>query len=96
MAVEDHREQGAGCGDEGWAYLQPLFFDEAAAVDEHRRQMQREKQREQEEAHNRKLCRAHQAALDRIRKYDPNGSTYYSRLEYVDDIIIFDHDDECK
>jgi hypothetical protein len=97
MAVEDHREQGAGCGDDGWADLEPLFFDEATAVAEHERRMQREHWREQEEAHNRKLCRAREAALARIREYDPkDGRTYYSRLEYVDDIITFDHNEECK
>ncbi|XP_066360762.1 uncharacterized protein [Miscanthus floridulus] len=94
MAVEDRCEQGAagyGDGDDEWAELEPFFFDEAAAVAEHGRRMQRE----QQAAHNRKLCRARKAALDRIREYDPkNGSTYYSRLEYVDDIITFDHDEE--
>jgi hypothetical protein len=97
MAVEDHREQGPGCGDDGWVDLEHLFFDEATAVAEHERPMQREHWREQEEAHNRKLCRAREAALARIREYDPkDGITYCSRLEYVDDIITFDHDEECK
>ena len=87
-------EQGAaGYGDDEWEDLVTLLFDKPETVAERGRRMQRE----QQAAHNWKLCRAREAAMDRIREYDPKiGRNYYSRVEYVDDMATFNHDEECK
>lgn len=77
-----------------WADLEPLFFDEAAAVADHKREMRREQRKREEEAHKKKLAKAYRAASDRIREYDPkHGSTYFTRIDFVD-LLTFDHDEE--
>lgn len=81
-----------GHGAEGWAHLEPFFFDEAvaAAAEERRRQ------KEEKEAEYGRRLQVHKEALDRITDYCPkDGRTYFTRF-YLADFYTFDLDDECE
>lgn len=52
---------------EEWPGLEPFFFDEAAAVADHKVQLEREQEKEEEE----RRWQRKQATLSKIREYDP-------------------------
>ena len=82
--------------DEDCADLEPFFFDEAEAVADHERRMQREQEearRKEQREHDRKV---HNAAMDRIREYEPKlGRTTFTRI-YFCNLSKFNLDEECK
>ncbi|CAL5021945.1 unnamed protein product [Urochloa decumbens] len=80
--------------DEEYADLEPFFFDEAEAVADHERRMRREQEearRKEQEDHDLKV---HNAAMDRIREYDPKlGRTYFTRIYFLN-LSKFNLDEE--
>ena len=69
--------------DEDCADLEPFFFDEAEAVADHERRMRREQEearRKEQREHDRKV---HNAAMDRIREYEPKlGRATFTRIYF--------------
>ncbi|KAJ1296460.1 hypothetical protein BS78_01G302300, partial [Paspalum vaginatum] len=88
-------------GDESWARLKPLFFDEAAVVADDESQMrsqlsrEEDERREEEEAHRKSLLDKRRETLDRICEYDPKtDTTNYTRV-YIEDLDLdLDLDEE--
>ncbi|CAN6353471.1 unnamed protein product [Urochloa humidicola] len=84
--------------EEMMAGLEPLFYDEAEAVAEHERRTRREQEKARREEHERarreRRWKAHNAAIDRLRDYDPKqGGEYYTRYSFAD-MSEFDLDEE--
>ncbi|CAN6326407.1 unnamed protein product [Urochloa humidicola] len=74
--------------------LEPLFYDEAEAVAEHERRTRREQEKERERERRERRWKAHDAAIDRLRDYDPKqGGEYYTRYSFAD-MSEFDLDEE--
>jgi hypothetical protein len=82
--------------EEEFASLEPFFFDEAEAVHDHERQMQRLQEEERRKGQRDRDLKVHNAAMDKIREYDPKlGSTYFTRIHFVN-LSKFNLDEECK
>lgn len=76
--------------------LEPFFFDEAEAVADHERRMQREKAEALKEEQRVRAANAHKFALAKILDYDPKqGGRYYNRYHF-EDFSKFDLDEECE
>ncbi|CAO2038337.1 unnamed protein product [Urochloa humidicola] len=80
--------------DEDCADLEPFFFDEAEAVADHERRMRREQEEARRKEQRDHDLKVHNAAMDRIREYDPKtGRTYFTRI-YFRNLSKFDLDEE--
>ncbi|CAN6251585.1 unnamed protein product [Urochloa humidicola] len=80
--------------DEDCADLEPFFFDEAEAVADHERRMRREQEEARRKEQRDHDLKVHNAAMDRIREYDPKtGHTYFTRI-YFRNLSKFDLDEE--
>lgn len=80
-------------------WLVAFCYDEAELLAERERWMRREEEKARHEEHERaqhELWRqAQDAAIDRIRDYDPKqGGVYYTRYSFTD-FTKLDLDDEC-
>ncbi|KAJ1261189.1 hypothetical protein BS78_09G008700 [Paspalum vaginatum] len=90
MAEEDE----FGDDEAEFAGLEPFFFDEAEAVADHEARMRRP----EEEARRKEQCErdlgVHNAAMDKIRRYDPKlRRTHFTRINFVN-LCKFDLDEE--
>ncbi|CAL4971713.1 unnamed protein product [Urochloa decumbens] len=74
--------------------LEPFFYDEAEAVADHERRMQREREAACKEERRVWALNVNKATMDAILDYDPKqGGKYYNRF-YMADFSRFDLDEE--
>lgn len=76
--------------------LEPFFFDEAEAVADHKRRLQRQQEEAHKEEQRVQAVNADRLARANILDYDPKqDGEYYNRF-YLADFSTFDLDDLCK